>query len=75
VVAKRGKPFADDEEIVKDLYAASFDTVIMRWKKCISTGGGYVEKCFFQVRKLHVLRFVSICDLFTESPSYNLKCH
>jgi hypothetical protein len=25
---------------------------------------------FFQVRISHVLRFISICDLFTDSPSY-----
>jgi hypothetical protein len=28
------------------------------------------NKCFFQVRVSHVLRFMSICDLFTDSPSY-----
>jgi hypothetical protein len=28
------------------------------------------NKCFFQVRILHVLSFISICDLFTDSPSY-----
>jgi hypothetical protein len=27
-------------------------------------------KCFFQVQILHVLHFISICDLFTDSPSY-----
>jgi hypothetical protein len=34
------------------------------WDKCISVGGGYVEKYifFFQVRISHVLRFISICD-------------
>jgi hypothetical protein len=41
--------------------------VFQRCAKCISVGGGYVEKCFFIS---HVLRFVSICDLFTDSPSY-----
>jgi hypothetical protein len=25
---------------------------------------------FFQVKVSHVLRFISICDLFTDSPSY-----
>jgi hypothetical protein len=28
------------------------------------------NKCFLQVRISHVLRFISICDLFTDSPSY-----
>jgi hypothetical protein len=28
------------------------------------------NKCFSQVRITHVLRFVSVCDLFTVSSSY-----
>jgi hypothetical protein len=28
----------------KDLYAVGFNTLIKRWDKCISVGGGYVEK-------------------------------
>jgi hypothetical protein len=28
---------------------------------------------FFQVRISHVLRYMSICDLFTGSPSYYLR--
>jgi hypothetical protein len=28
----------------KDSYAAGFDTLVKRWDKCISVGGGYVEK-------------------------------
>jgi hypothetical protein len=28
------------------------------------------NKCFFQIRISHVLRFISICDLFTDSLSY-----
>jgi hypothetical protein len=28
------------------------------------------NKCFFQVRISHVLRFIFICDLLTDSPSY-----
>jgi hypothetical protein len=28
----------------KDLYAAGFDALVKRWDKCISVGGGYVEK-------------------------------
>jgi hypothetical protein len=29
------------------------------------------ENVFFQIRISHVLRFISICDLFTDSPLYN----
>jgi hypothetical protein len=28
------------------------------------------NKCFLQVRISHLLRFIFICDLFTDSPSY-----
>jgi hypothetical protein len=28
----------------KDFYAASFDTLVKRWSKCITVGGGYIEK-------------------------------
>jgi hypothetical protein len=30
------------------------------------------NKCFFRVRISHVLRFISNCDLVTDSPSYNV---
>jgi hypothetical protein len=50
-----GNRFADDEEVEtevriwlrqqsKDFYAVSFDPLVKRWDKCISFGGGYVEK-------------------------------
>jgi hypothetical protein len=51
-----GKRFADDEEAEtevrkwlrqqsKDFYAAGFDAALAKqWDKCISIGGGYVEK-------------------------------
>jgi hypothetical protein len=49
------KRFADDEEVEtevrkwlrqqsKDFCAAGFDALVKRWDKCISVGGGYVEK-------------------------------
>jgi hypothetical protein len=55
---KRGKRYADDEEVEtevrkwlrqqsKDFYAARFEALVRRWDKCISDGGGYVEKFFF----------------------------
>jgi hypothetical protein len=28
----------------KDFYAAGFNALVKRWDKCISVGGGYVEK-------------------------------
>jgi hypothetical protein len=53
-VQKRGKDFADDEEVEtevlkwlrqqsKHFYAAAFDALVKRWDKCINVGGGYVE--------------------------------
>jgi hypothetical protein len=50
-----GKRFPEDEEVEtevrkwlkqqsKDFYAPGFDTLVKRWDKCISVGGGYVEK-------------------------------
>jgi hypothetical protein len=83
-----GKPFADEEfemkeqkwlrQQSKDFYAVGFDALVRRWDKCINVGGGYVEKYMSpppKVRISHVLRLISICDLFTDSPSYvlNLK--
>jgi hypothetical protein len=49
------KRFTDDGEVEmevqkwlrqqsKDFQAASSDTMVMQWDKCISVGGGYVEK-------------------------------
>jgi hypothetical protein len=28
----------------KDFYAAAFNALVKRWDKCVSVGGGYVEK-------------------------------
>jgi hypothetical protein len=50
-VERRGKPFADDEEVEtevrkwlrqlsKELYAACFDAFVKRWDKCINVGVG-----------------------------------
>jgi hypothetical protein len=47
--------FADDEEVEtevqkwlrqrsKDFNAAGFSALVKQWNKCISVGGGYVEK-------------------------------
>jgi hypothetical protein len=32
------------ETVIKRLYAAGFDALIVRWDKCINVGGGYVER-------------------------------
>jgi hypothetical protein len=32
------------ETAVKNFYAAGFDALVKRWDKCISVGGGYIEK-------------------------------
>jgi hypothetical protein len=74
------KTFADEEVEIElrkwliqrseDLYASSFDAQVKRWVKCINVGGGYVKKYFFQVEISHILRFISICELFTDSLSY-----
>jgi hypothetical protein len=70
--------FADGEEVEtemrkwlrqqsKDFYAVGFYALVKRWDKCINVGGGYVEKfVFFQALISYVLRFISICDLFTD---------
>jgi hypothetical protein len=50
-----GRCFADDEKVrtkvrkwlrqqSKDFCAAGFNALVERWDKCISVGGGYVEK-------------------------------
>jgi hypothetical protein len=59
------------ETTVKNFYAVGFDALVRQHDKCINVGGGYVEKhIFFSRFEYHVLRFISICDLFTDSPSY-----
>jgi hypothetical protein len=42
--------------------------VIKRWDQCINVGGEYIEKLMFsQVGIWHVLRVISIFDLFIDS--------
>jgi hypothetical protein len=79
-VKKRGKSFADDEEVetgsaevaettVKNFYAAGFD--IDGSSVSVLVEDMSRNKCFSQVRISNVLRFISIFDLrvFTGSPS------
>jgi hypothetical protein len=51
--------------------SVNFGTLVKQCEKCINVGGGYIEKCFFQVRISHVLCSVSICGWFMDSPSYD----
>jgi hypothetical protein len=44
--------------------------VLMHWDKCINVGEGCQEVNVFSRFEYHVLQFISICDLFTDSPSY-----
>jgi hypothetical protein len=79
-----GKHLAYDEEVEtdvrkwlgqqsKDFYATGFDALVKEWDTCIYVGGGYLEKQMFfpgsNIILVHVLHFISICDLFTNSPS------
>jgi hypothetical protein len=53
----------------KDFYAAGFETLVKRRDKCINVGGGYVKKHVFSRFEYQMSCFISICDLFTDSPS------
>jgi hypothetical protein len=55
----------------KNLWCGFRHTGKAKWDECINVGGGYARKLIFsQVRISHVLRFIYICDLCTDSPSY-----
>jgi hypothetical protein len=54
-VEKRGRRYADNEVVETEVQkllrqqsnyfcAAALEALVMRWDKCISVGGGYVEK-------------------------------
>jgi hypothetical protein len=61
----------------KDVYDAGFDALVARWDKCIDVGGGYGENFFFRF-EYHMFCFISICDLFTDSPlssPMSRRCH
>jgi hypothetical protein len=73
------KYFADDEEVKtevrkslrqqsKDFYVAGFDALVRRRDKCVSVLVEYMSrnKCFTQFRISYILRFIFICDLFTD---------
>jgi hypothetical protein len=51
----------------EDFYASGFDALAKGWDKCINVSGGYVKSFFFRIS--HVLYFILICNLFTDSPS------
>jgi hypothetical protein len=76
-----GRHFTDDEKVEmemckllreqsKDFYAAGLDTLVKQWTSVsMLVEDMSRNKCFFQVRISHILRFISICDLFTDSPA------
>jgi hypothetical protein len=55
----------------RDFYAAGFDALVKQQDKCISVFKEELSgnKCLFQFRISHTLRFIFLCDLFTDSPS------
>jgi hypothetical protein len=63
------RPGAEEDEITsKDFYAAGFDALVKRWDKCIMLVEDMsTNKSISHVRISHVLRFISICDLFTSA--------
>jgi hypothetical protein len=72
--------FADDEEVGKGgAEVAKIKRLLCRGFRRTGKAMGQVyhccwrdmprNKCFFQVGMSNVLRFISICDLFTDSPS------
>jgi hypothetical protein len=82
-----GKRFPDEEvekEVRKwlrqqsaDFYAAGVGALVKRWDKCIpmSLEDMSRNKCFFQVRILHVLRFISVCALVFSSARITDNTH
>jgi hypothetical protein len=55
----------------KDLYVVGFDALVKTWENGINFGEGYIKKYYFcQVGISHVLRFMSVCNLFTDSSPY-----
>jgi hypothetical protein len=72
-----GKYFADEKvetemrkwlrQQSKDFCVAGFNTLVKRWEsESMLMEDLSRNKCFFQVRISHILRFKSICDLLTD---------
>jgi hypothetical protein len=80
-VEKYGKRFADDKEVEtevqkwlrqqsKDFYAVGFDALVKHWASVSLLVEDMSRiKCFSQVQISRVIRIMSICDLYTDSPS------
>jgi hypothetical protein len=49
----------------KNFCAVGFDTLVKRWVEDMSR-----NKCFFPGSTITCFIFISICDIFTDSPSY-----
>jgi hypothetical protein len=60
--------FSDEAKITSCSFTADINWLLKNWKKLVEDMSR--NKYFFQVRISHVLLFISICDLFTDSPSY-----
>jgi hypothetical protein len=74
-----GRHFADDEEFETEvrewLRQRSIRLLCCRFRRTGKAMGRVCQHwwriCFFQVRISHVLRLISICDLFIDCPSYH----
>jgi hypothetical protein len=81
-VEKCGRLLADDEEAEMEVrkwlrqHPKDFYAVVMRWDKTsvsMLVDDISRNKCFFQVQVSHVLRFRSICDVFSDSIMCDLE--
>jgi hypothetical protein len=54
----------------KDFYAVWFDVRAMLWDECVEDMSRNKMFFFLRFRMSHVLRFITICDLFPYSPYY-----
>jgi hypothetical protein len=74
---------ADEETEVRKWLRQQYKTLLCCGFRRTGKATGQVYQCwwricreinvFFQVRISHVLRFISICDIFIDSPSYICK--
>jgi hypothetical protein len=58
------------ETTVKGFYAADFDALVKRWDKCISVGGGYVEKSGSNMA--YFTFYIHFWPIYSDPPSYDL---
>ena len=77
--------FANDDAVIqevtrwlrkqpKDFFFAGFQGLLKRWDKCLNVQEEYVEKWNrFQDVTLIIIASIQFCDLYIDSPSYNLQ--